>query len=87
MSEQTVLQFPCEFTIKIFGASSDEFESAVIMIIRKHIAHVREDFIRIRPSKDGKYLAISATITASNQQQLDDIYRDLTADPHILMAL
>lgn len=81
------LEFPCEFPIKVFGTASDEFETAVIMIIRKHIPNVREDFIRSRSSKDGKYLALTLTLHIEERATLDDIYRDLTACPQVLMTL
>lgn len=82
-----VLQFPCEFVIKVFGLATDEFETAVMTIIHVHIKDLREDAFRTRASKDGKYLAITVTITATSKDQLDDIYRDLSANPLVLMAL
>lgn len=84
---QQLLIFPCEFIIKIFGIDSDEFEKAAISIIRKHVSELREDAFKTRPSKDGKYLAITITFKAESREQLDNIYRDLSADPLILMAL
>ncbi len=86
-TNEPLLQFPCDFVIKIFGVASDEFELAVLTIIRKHVAELRETAIRSRPSKDGKYLALSITVHAESKEQLDDIYRELSADPLVLMAL
>lgn len=89
MHEQTepAHQFPCDFMIKIFGVASDQFEIEALTIIRKYTPHLRETAIRSRSSRDGKYLALSITITADNQEQLDNIYRDLSTNPHVLMAL
>lgn len=81
------LQFPCEFPIKVFGNTSDEFEIEVLTIIRKHVPDLSENALRTRPSKDGKYLALTIKITAQSKAQLDDIYRELSANPHVLMAL
>lgn len=82
-----LLQFPCEFVIKIFGVASDEFEMEVITIIRKHIKELGENAIRSRPSKDGKYLALTITIDAESKEQIDEIYRSLSSSPLVLMAL
>ena len=82
-----LLIFPCEFIIKAFGLANDEFETAVITIIRDHVKDLREDALKIRPSKDGKYKAITISIHAESREQLDDIYRDLTANPLVLMSL
>ncbi len=89
MSEEreSALQFPCEFVLKIFGHASDQFEIEVLTIIRKHVADLHENAIRHRLSKDKKYLALTITINANNQEQLDALYRELSSNPHVLMVL
>lgn len=84
---EAVLNFPCEFSIKAFGVASDEFEATVITIIRKHIPDLRENALKTRLSKDGKYLAITITLNVESREQLDNIYRDLSSNPLVLMAL
>ncbi|HSW69682.1 MAG TPA: DUF493 domain-containing protein [Gammaproteobacteria bacterium] len=84
---ESAFQFPCEFMIKIFGKASSQFELEVLTIIRKHIQDLKENAISCRPSKDGKYMALTIKITAESKSQLDDIYRDLSSNPHVLMAL
>jgi putative lipoic acid-binding regulatory protein len=86
--DQTTLhQFPCEFVIKIFGLRDDQFEIEALSIIRKHVDELREDAIQSRPSKDGKYLALTVSITADSKEQLDHIYQELSANTHVLMTL
>ncbi|MEM1243739.1 MAG: DUF493 domain-containing protein [Pseudomonadota bacterium] len=89
MSEKSKveIEFPCEFPIKIMGKSNNEFELAVYSIIRKHVPDLAQNAISQRPSKNGNYMAITVTITAQNQDQLDNIYFDLTACEHVMMAL
>jgi putative lipoic acid-binding regulatory protein len=41
----------------------------------------------MRPSKNGNFISVTATINATSKPQLDDIYRELTAHPAVLMAL
>ena len=83
----TLLQFPCDFLIKAFGNASDQFELEVLNIIRTHVAELKENAISCRPSKDNKYLAISITVHVESKAQIDNIYRDLSSNPHVLMAL
>lgn len=83
----SLIKFPCDFTIKVFGASTDEFEAAVLMIIHKHVPNLSDRAIQTRPSDKGKYRALSITVHVESKQQLDDIYRDLTSSPQVLMAL
>lgn len=84
---QSPLTFPSEFDIKVFGIASDEFEKTVITIIRHDVRELRENALHSRLSKDGKYLALTITITAESREQLDNIYRALNSSPLVLMTL
>ena len=84
---ETLLTFPCVFPVKAMGLACDEFEIAVIEIINRHVENLAEDALLIKPSKNGKYTAITVTITAYSKKQLDAIYLDLTACEHVSIAL
>ncbi len=84
---KTALTFPCDFVIKVFGLATETFLQEVLTLVRIHQPDLHEDAIAIRPSKDKKYLALSITVHVDSQAELDAIYRELTADPLILMAL
>jgi putative lipoic acid-binding regulatory protein len=81
------LVFPCEFVIKVFGATSNEFPNTVLDIMRKQITHLSDNALQNRLSKDGKYSALSITFMAESRDQLDAIYRELTSHSSILMVL
>lgn len=85
--KESLFKFPCDFVIKVFGLASEEFEVAAITIIRNHVKELREDALQFRPSKDGKYLALTVTVRAESKEQLDNIYRELSTSPHVIMAL
>ncbi|MGZ4954474.1 YbeD family protein [Methylobacter sp.] len=87
MSEETLLEFPCQFPIKAMGKTNVELDLLVIEIVRRHVADISEGAVTTRPSKDGNYIAVTIIIEASSKQQLDAIYQDLTDHPHVLMAL
>jgi uncharacterized protein len=86
-TKKTLLTFPCDFTIKIFGLGSDEFENEVLMLVHKHVPTFSDTAIQRRPSENGKYKALSITIHVTSKEQLDSIYQDLSSSPHVLMAL
>ena len=85
--KETLLTFPCDFTIKIFGNATEEFEKTVLAIIQKHVPGFSSSRITCNLSENGKYKALSATVHVTSKNQLDDIYRDLSASPQILMTL
>jgi len=84
---ETLLEFPCQFPVKAMGLACDELEIAVIDIINRHVEELAEDSLRMKPSKNGKYTAITVTITAHSKDQLDSIYMELTACEHVSIAL
>lgn len=84
MTNESLLTFPCEFTIKVFGLAGREFESMVLGIIEKHAANPS---VQSKLSENGKYCALSVTIQAESKAQLDQIYHDLSSSQQVLMAL
>lgn len=86
-NDKSLLEFPCDFTLKIIGQGAADFEQIVALIVQKHIPDLRENALQPRPSKESKYLAITATVYVTSQQQLDDLYRELTAHEKIIMVL
>ncbi len=86
MSE-SLLEFPCEFPIKIMGRHDPEFREAALFVVEKYAGKVADGAIRTSMSTNGNFVSITVTITATSQRQLDDIYRDLTAHEQVLVAL
>lgn len=86
-SHDSPLQFPCAFPIKIMGAASMEFEAMVISIVREHCPDLGEGAVRTQPSRAGNYVSITATVNATSQQHLDDLYRALTSAEGVKMVL
>ena len=87
MSEETLLEFPCQFPIKAMGKANLKLDLLVIEIVRRHAPDIKEGAVSTRASKDGNYIAVTVIVEASSKQQLDAIYQDLTDHPHVLMAL
>lgn len=85
--EETLLKFPTPFPIKAMGRREEGFAQTVLEIILKHAPDFDAGTLEMRPSKNGNFLSVTATINAQSKAQLDDIYRALTAHPAVLMAL
>lgn len=83
----TLFQFPCEFPLKVMGRRSDDFRSIVLGIVQKHAGTIAADKIEERPSKDGTYLSLTCTFQAQSREQLDALYRELTACERVLVVL
>ena len=86
-NQETLLEFPCEFPIKMMGRVGDSFQETAVALVEKHAGKIADDAIKIAPSRKGNFLSITVTIVAESQEQLDNIYRDLTDHDEILVAL
>jgi len=90
MSKQqdlNLLEFPTEFFIKAMGNAGEPFESTVVCIINKYVKDLNEGAISINPSKNGTYSAMTISFEAESREQLDNIYQELSASEHVIMAL
>jgi hypothetical protein len=81
------LEFPCEFPIKVMGRHDSDIKALTRAIVERHAGPLPEPSIRVRTSTDGNFLAVTFVITAASREQLDTIYRELTACKAVLMAL
>jgi putative lipoic acid-binding regulatory protein len=86
MSE-TLQLFPSDFPIKVMGRHDAELRTQTQAIIERHAGPLDDASIRTRTSGDGNFLALTYTVRATSREQLDAIYRELTACKLVLMAL
>ena len=83
----SLLEFPCSFPIKIMGLDEQEFCDFAVQLVTRHVGDVQDDAVSTSKSSNGKYLSVTVTIEAQSQQQLDSIYRDLTAHERVKIVL
>lgn len=87
MTQESNLKFPCSFDLKVFGKGDSDMESILIPILNKYVKDLSENCISAKPSRTGKYIAITAHFEATSKEQLDKIYGEITKHPDVLMAL
>lgn len=83
----TLLEFPCDFPIKIMGKRVDEFAQVIAELICQFAPDFDPATMEMRPSSTGKYLGLTCSISATSKKQLDDIYYALTSHPLVSVAL
>ena len=84
---ENLLQFPCDFPIKIMGATHDDFMSTVTEIVLLHAPDFDKSNIQTRFSSKGKYLSVTATVRATSKEQLDNLYLALSSHPLVRIVL
>lgn len=87
MADETLLEFPCDFPLKIMGETRDGFAQAVLAVVMVHAPDFDGATIEMRPSSSGKYISLTCTVRATSKVQLDALYRDLTGHPWVKVVL
>lgn len=82
-----LLQFPCSFPIKMMGRADGEFIDTAVGLVEQHVGKIAVESIQTSKSRNGNFLSVTVTIDAKSQEQLDNIYNDLSNHEDILVAL
>lgn len=85
--DQSLIEYPCHFPIKVMGANVDGYISAITHVARSFDPGFDPATIEQRPSKAGNYLGLTLTIYVTSREQLDEIYRTLTTHPMVKIVL
>ena len=85
--EQSLIEYPSRFPIKVMGANVDGFVHAVVEVARRFDPEFDAATVEMRPSSGGKYLGVTVTITATSREQLDELYRTLSTHPMVKVVL
>ena len=85
--DSSLLEYPCEFPLKIMGATRDGFAQAVLEVVQRHAPDFDGSTLEMKSSKHGKYLSITCTINATSREQLDALYQERCDHPMVVMVL
>ena len=83
----SLIEYPCEFPLKIFGLQQGGFAQAVLEVVTKHDPGFAAASMEMRASKNARYLSLTCTVQATSREQLDALYQDLCDHPSIVMVL
>lgn len=86
-AEDTLLEFPCDFPLKIMGASQDDFAQIVLEVVLRHAPDFDGASMDMRASSKGNYVSLTCTVRATSKVQLDNLYRELSGHPLIKFVL
>ncbi|MDY0748542.1 DUF493 family protein [Paucibacter sp. R3-3] len=85
--EESLIEYPSKFPIKVMGEQADGFVEAITIVAQMFDPGFDASTIEQRPSKGGKYLGLTITVTATSREQLDELYRTLTTHPMVKVVL
>lgn len=82
-----LIDFPCDFAIKVMGETQETFSATIIAAIQTIVPTFNASHVEMRASSAGKYISLTCTVHVISQAQLDDIYRLISAHPLVKFAL
>lgn len=85
--DQSLIEYPSDFPIKIMGPMHDDFAQTIVELVARYDPTFHAGKMEMRPSSKGNYLGLTVTVLAVNREQLDNLYRELSAHPMVKMVL
>jgi len=85
--QESLLEFPCAFPLKIMGLANEALAQAVLDVVLRHAPDFDGATMEMRASSGGKYVSLTCTINATSRLQLDSLYRELTGHPLVKVVL
>ena len=85
--QESLIEYPSQFPIKVMGAKADGFVHAITQIAERFDPAFDASTVELRNSKAGNYLGVTITVTATSREQLDELYRTLSSHPMVKVVL
>jgi putative lipoic acid-binding regulatory protein len=82
-----LIEFPCHFAIKVMGETHETFSATIVEVIQTLVPAFTAEHVEMRASSGGKYISVTGNVYVSSQDQLDGVYRLLSAHPLVKFAL
>lgn len=85
--EETLIEFPCDFFIKVMGETSEDFANQMVQVIQAHEPKFDASKVDMRASSGGRFISLTCNVYVTSKIQLDNIYRALSEHPQVKYVL
>lgn len=85
--EDSLIDYPCDFPIKVLGQSQQGFAQAVMEVVVRHDPDFQAGTMQMKSSSRARYISLTCTVRATSRGQLDALYQDLCDHPMVVMVL
>ena len=87
MPDDSLIEYPCHFPIKVMGLHVEQFHAAIVEAVLRHAPDFDITTVECRPSREGRYLSLTCRVNATSREHLDNLYRELSAHPLVKLVL
>lgn len=86
--EPPKIEFPCEnYPIKVIGDGGDDFATLVISVMQRYVPDFDHETVSLNPSRNGNFVSVRMSITATGPDQLKNIHESLMATGRVKMVI
>ena len=83
----SLLTFPATLTLRAMGHNQPGYAAGVLAALQTCQPGLSEAAVAVRPSREGKYLAVNITLTVESQSELDAVYQSLRGVEGLILAV
>ena len=87
MDSPKLLQFPCDYPIKVMARTAPGLRATLDVILTRHAGPSALVNITERPSRRANFVAVTYVIQAHSEAQIAALFADLKACSDVLMVL
>ncbi len=84
---EALIEFPCEFLLKVTGKNEADFEARMIALLKAVDPDLGTHKVKRNFSKTGKYISLSVNLYVTEQSHVDQAYALLKSDVSVLWGL
>ncbi len=85
--DESPLEFPCDYPVKVMGRHTAEFRQRVLAVLAAEAAGAAAPRVEERLSRDGTFVSLTCTVRVASRAELDGLYRRLHATGLVLYSL
>lgn len=83
----SLLTFPATLTLRAMGYNHPDFPGRVLAALQICQPELDESAVKLRPSREGKYLSVAVRVTVEDQAELDGLYQALRGVEGLILAV
>lgn len=80
-------QFPGVFEITAMGSAKAQLEAEIVRIIQEAGLSILAEAVRVRPSREGNYVSVTASFMCPTREKYDEVHAALRAHPDVRWTL
>jgi putative lipoic acid-binding regulatory protein len=85
--KDSLIEYPSDFPIKVMGPTHIDFAATIVEVVLEHDPSFHTGRLEERPSAKGNYTGLTVIVRATSREQLDNLYRALSAHPMVKVVL